>query len=274
MKSQVVRRGRRGFIGLVVILSAIAGVAAPTEYVWTGAQDAYWTHAANWQVDGQPARVVPGQYFLPNDAAATNRDAIAVFSVSGAERTTVDLAGLHFVSGLVVRAGAPAYTFGSRAGQYLGLASAGGFFRVEAGAKAPTVKGVYGLIYEPGMSSSGPDAYDAPDTAARFVNDSDETLVLQNFGNRAPGVPDGMNTYGYFRPIGLGGSGDIKISSWVMNQSVLALNLYPENGARLMVMGTSHDRLNEGLIRNIQIGGGRQGVIEIYEKEFECYNGI
>ena len=271
MKSQVVRRG---FIGLVVIWSAIAGVAAPTEYVWTGEQDAYWTNAANWQVDGQPARVVPGQYFLPNDAAATNRDAIAVFGVSGAERTTVDLAGLHFVSGLVVRAGAPAYTFGSRAGQYLGLASAGGFFRVEAGAKAPTVKGVYGLIYEPGMSSSGPDAYDAPDKEARFVNDSDETLVLENFGNRAPGVPDGMKTLGYFRPIGLGGSGNIKISSWVKTEAVLALNLYPEKGARLMVMGTSHDRLNEGLIRNIQIGGGRQGVIEIYEKEFECYLGI
>ena len=266
-------RSIRHAISTGAACAALLAAAAP-EYIWTGAQDAYWTNAANWQVDGQPARVVPGQYFLPNDAAATNRDAIAVFGVSGAERTTVDLAGLHFVSGLVVRAGAPAYTFGSRAGQYLGLASAGGFFRVEAGAKAPTVKGVYGLIYEPGMSSSGPDAYDAPEKEARFVNDSDETLVLENFGNRAPGVPDGMNTYGYFRPIGLGGSGNIKISSWVMNQSVLALNLYPENGARLMVMGTSHDRLNEGLIRNIKIGGGRQGVIEIYEKEFQCYSGI
>ena len=266
-------RSIRHAISTGAACSALLAAAAP-EYIWTGAVDAYWTNAANWQVDGQPARVVPGQYFLPNDAAATNRDAIAVFGVSGAERTTVDLAGLHFVSGLVVRAGAPAYTFGSRAGQYLGLASAGGFFRVEAGAKAPTVKGVYGLIYEPGMSSSGPDAYDAPDKEARFVNDSDETLVLENFGNRAPGVPDGKNTIGYFRPIGLGGSGNIKISSWVKNESVLALNLYPENGARLMVMGTSHDRLNEGLIRNIQIGGGRQGVIEIYEKEFECYSGI
>ena len=46
MKSQVVRRG---FIGLVVIWSAVAGVAAPTEYIWTGAQDAYWTNAANWK---------------------------------------------------------------------------------------------------------------------------------------------------------------------------------------------------------------------------------
>lgn len=273
MKSQVLRRGRRVLIGLVVIWSAVDGVAAPTEYVWTGAQDAYWTNAANWQVDGAVATDAPGVRFTtgkPDWQTFTNMNATASFgAVAGGEPKTIDLDGLFFVSNLVVKAGAPKYTFGT-AGQYLGLAHEGGRFTVEKGAAAPAVSGVYGLLYRAGMPQYEADTYGTPDEA-RFVNESDGELVLSNFGMKSPNAPDVVLWY---RSFGFGGTGSVKIVSWSQSQSCVGLNLYPEGGQRLRLVGTTADPKVNQLVRRIQVGGGRSATIEVVDGMLELGQGI
>ena len=274
MKSKVVRRGRRALIGLVVIWSAVAGVAAPTEYVWTGEQDAYWTNAANWQVGGAVATDVPGVRFLtkgPDWKTFTNLNATASFGavVDGAP-TTINLDGLFFVSNLVVKAGAPQYTFGTT-GQYLGLAHEGGRFTVEKGAAAPAVAGVYGFLWYPGMKESKPDTYDTPDEA-RFVNESEYELVLSKFGSKSPNTPSGIGGT-WCRFIGLGGTGDIRIDSWWPAQTSVALNLYPEGTQCLRLKGTTDSIYAKEFVRCIQVGGGRKATVEITEKTLELGRG-
>ena len=270
MKSKVVRRGRRALIGLVVIWSAVAGVAAPTEYVWTGAQDAYWTNAANWQVDGAVATDVPGVRFLtkgPDWKTFTNMNATASFGAGGAP-TTINLDGLFFVSNLVVKAGAPKYTFGAKQ-QFLGIAHEGGLFKVEKGATAPTVTGTYGLLYYPGMPQLEDDTYGTPNEA-RFVNESDEELVIGNFGNKSPNAPD-VSTW--CRSFGFGGTGNIRIDYWWQSQSCVGLNLYPEGSQRLRLKGTTVNKYAKEFVRCIQVGGGRKATVEVLEKTLELGRG-
>ena len=273
MKSQAVRRGRRALIGLVVIWSAVAGVAAPTEYVWTGAQDAYWTNAANWTVGGAVATDAPGVRFLtegPDWQTFTNLNATASFGeVEDDASTTINLDGLFFVSNLVVKAGAPKYTFGT-AGQYLGLAHEGGRFTVKTGATAPTVAGVYGLLYRAGMPQYEADTYDTPDEA-RFVNESNEELVLSNFGMKSPNAPSVILWY---RSFGFGGTGNVKIDSWSQSQSCVGLNLYPEGDQRLRLVGTTADPKINQLVRRIQVGGGRSATVEVVDGTLELGQGI
>lgn len=275
MKSKVVRRDRRVLIGLVVIWSAVAGVAAPTEYVWTGEQDAYWTNAANWQVDGAVATDVPGVRFLtkgPDWKTFTNLNATASFgAVAGGAPTTINLDGLFFVSNLVVKARAPKYTFGVNKpnnNQFLGIAHEGGLFKVEKGAMAPTVTGVYGFLWYPGMQESKPDTYDTPDEA-RFVNESEGELVLSNFGNKSPNAPSEKIGGTWCRFIGLGGTGDIRIDSWWPEKTSVALNLYPEGAQCLHLKGTTDSIYAKEFVRCIQVGGGRKATVEVLEKTLE-----
>ena len=110
MNVQESRIGRRGVVGLALSVAAAVS-AAPTEYVWTGAQDAYWTNAANWTVGGAVATDAPGVRFLtkgPDWQTFTNMNATASFgTVADGAPTTINLDGLFFVSNLVVKAGAP-----------------------------------------------------------------------------------------------------------------------------------------------------------------------
>ena len=269
MKSKAIHRGRSALVGLVVLGSAVAGVAAPTEYVWTGAQDAYWTNAANWQVGGAVASDVPGVRFIDaSRATATNLDAVAVFGAEGA-KTTINLDGHFFVSNLVVKAGAPKYTFGEKQ-QFLGIAHKGGVFKVEKGATAPTVTGTYGLLYYPGMTSVEDDTYGTPNEA-RFVNESDEELVIGNFGNKSPNAP--AKLYGWCRSIGFGGTGNIMIDYWWQNETCVALNLYPEGLQRLRLKGTTGNADANQFVRRIQVGGGRKATVEVIEKTLELGQG-
>ena len=272
MNVQESRIGRRGVVGLV-LLAAAAVSAAPAEYVWTGAQDAYWTNAANWTVGGAVATDAPGVRFTTKDwQTFTNMNATASFgAVAGGARTTIDLDGLFFVSNLVVKAGAPKYTFGT-AGQYLGLAHEGGRFTVEKGAAAPTVAGVYGFLWYPGMKESKPDTYDTPDEA-RFVNESEGELVLSNFGNTSPNAPSSGIGGTWCRFIGLGGAGDIRIDSWSKKRTSVALNLYPEGAQRLLLVGTTADPKTDQLVRGIQVGGGRKATVVVVEKTLELGQG-
>ncbi len=269
---QCSRIGRRGVVGLVLLFTGAVS-AAPAEYVWTGAQDAYWTNAANWKVGGAVATDAPGVRFLtkgPDWRTFTNLNATASFdAVAGGARTTVDLDGLFFVSNLVVKAGAPKYTFGTE-GQYLGLAHEGGRFTVEKGAAAPTVAGVYGLLYRAGMPQYEADTYDTPDEA-RFVNEADGELVLSNFGKKSPNAPSVVLWY---RSFGFGGTGNVKIVSWSQSQSCVGLNLYPEGDQRLRLVGTTADPNLNQLVRRIQVGGGRSATVEVVGGMLELGQGI
>lgn len=272
MNVQESRIGRRVVVGLV-LLAAAAVSAAPAEYVWTGAQNAYWTNAANWTVGGAVATDVPGVRFTTKDwQTFTNLNATASFgAVADGVPTTINLDGLFFVSNLVVKAGAPKYTFGT-AGQYLGLAHEGGRFTVEKGAAAPAVAGVYGFLWYPGMKESKPDTYDTPDEA-RFVNESEGELVLSNFGNTSPNAPSSGIGGTWCRFIGLGGTGDIRIDSWSKKRTSVALNLYPEGAQRLLLVGTTADPKTDQLVRGIQVGGGRKATVVVVEKTLELGQG-
>lgn len=269
MKSQVVRRG---FIGLVVIWSAIAGVAAPTEYVWTGAQDAYWTNAANWMVGGAVATDVPGRYLTPG-GEVTNLDAVAVFDATGRDRATVWLDGHLCVSSVVFRAGAPVYTLGEAShGRYFALAHEGGRLVVEPGARAPVIEGVVTLVYSAGMASNVSSTYDQPGEA-RYLNYADEPLVLRKFGNRGSGFASSAETRGWYRYVGLGGTGDIRVESWEQNQSVVCLNYYPEGAGKVYLRGTTQNEWLNQFVRCHQVGGGRKAVVEIYQDELQVSQG-
>ena len=272
MNVQESRIGRRVVVGLALSVAAAVS-AAPTEYVWTGAQDAYWTNAANWTVGGAVATDVPGVRFTTKDwQTFTNLNATASFgAVEEGKPTTINLDGLFFVSNLVVKAGAPKYTFGA-AGQYLGLAHEGGRFTVEKGAAAPAVVGVYGFLWYPGMKESKPDTYDTPDEA-RFVNESEGELVLSNFGNTSPNAPSSGIGGTWCRFIGLGGTGDIRIGSWSKKRTSVALNLYPEGSQRLLLVGTTADPKTDQLVRGIQVGGGRKATVVVVEKTLELGQG-
>lgn len=272
MNVQESRIGRRVVVGLALSVAAAVS-AAPAEYVWTGAQNAYWTNAANWQVGGAAATDAPGVRFTTKDwQTFTNLNATASFgAVAGDAPTTINLDGLFFVSNLVVKAGAPKYTFGT-AGQYLGLAHEGGRFTVEKGAAAPTVAGVYGFLWYPGMKESKPDTYDTPDEA-RFVNESEGELVLSNFGNTSPNTPSSGIGGTWCRFIGLGGTGDIRIDSWSKKRTSVALNLYPEGAQRLLLVGTTADPKTDQLVRGIQVGGGRKATVVVVEKTLELGQG-
>lgn len=272
MNVQESRIGRRGIVGLALSVAAAVS-AAPAEYVWTGAQDAYWTNAANWTVGGAVATDAPGVRFTTKDwQTFSNMNATASFgTVEEGKPTTINLDGLFFVSNLVVKAGAPKYTFGT-AGQYLGLAHEGGRFTVEKGAAAPTVAGVYGFLWYPGMKESKPDTYDTPDEA-RFVNESEGELVLSNFGNTSTNAPSSGIGGTWCRFIGLGGAGDIRIDSWSKKRTSVALNLYPEGAQRLLLVGTTADPKTDQLVRGIQVGGGRKATVVVVEKTLELGQG-
>ena len=274
MNVQESRIGRRVVVGLVLLAAATVS-AAPAEYVWTGAQDAYWTNAANWTVGGAVATDAPGVRFLtkgPDWQTFTNMNATASFgAVEEGKPTTINLDGLFFVSNLVVKAGAPKYTFGAKQ-QFLGIAHEGGLFKVEKGAMAPTVTGVYGFLWYPGMQESKPDTYDTPDEA-RFVNESEGELVLSNFGNTSPNAPSSGIGGTWCRFVGLGGTGDIRIDSWSKKRTSVALNLYPEGAQRLLLVGTTADPKTDQLVRGIQVGGGRKATVVVVEKTLELGQG-
>lgn len=262
--------------GLAVLAAVLGGAAtlfaAPREYVWTGAQDAYWTNAANWAVGGVVPSDVPGRYLTPG-GEATNLDAVAVFDATGGGRATVWLDGHLCVSSVVFRAGAPVYTLGEKDhGRYFALAHEGGRLVVEPGARAPVIEGVVTLVYSVGMASSVPSTYDQPGEA-RYLNYADEPLVLRKFGNRGSGFASSATTRGWYRYVGLGGTGDIRVESWEQNLSVVCLNYYPEGAGKVYLRGTTQNEWLNQFVRCHQVGGGRKAVVEIYQDELQVSQG-
>lgn len=112
-----------------LVVSLGLGTARGETYFWTGADNASWTNAANWQIaDGaggfMAATAAPGEW--TNTVAKThggNPADTAVFGACPSGRTTIDLDGEWRIGNVVVTNGAPAYTFGTSTDktQYLKL---------------------------------------------------------------------------------------------------------------------------------------------------------
>ena len=119
---------------IVSFFVLVSAFAQADTYVWTGAANAYWTNAANWQVNGDTATVPPGRYIEINGSgnAITNGSGKAVVHFNAActtGRTTIDLDGLVTVFGVVMDGGAaaPRYTLGTGPSQRLPIEPAGFF---------------------------------------------------------------------------------------------------------------------------------------------------
>ena len=212
-------------------LSAQAGVV----WNWTGAQDAYWTNAANWTVGGEVASTPPGKYLVPGvtDAgkafSATNGvfDATAEFgAVTDGNATTVNLDGFWDVSNLTVKAGAPRYTFGTAATQSLTVHSTAGVFRVEADAPAPTIVAHFGCWRYQGVNSSQLGNVRNP----KVWNDSSETLVFDKMFYIEGIAPASTGE----KAIEFRGTGDVKVSGLSTYRCLVYLDLYQTNGGKLI----------------------------------------
>lgn len=176
-------------VGALLAVSASAG----DTWVWTGAEDAYWTNAANWTVNEAVATTPPGVCLDAGGGKVGAQDATAAFgTMSGVEALTIDVDGLYDIHTLVVSAGAATkYTFGASADQSFTLHATGGVFRVEAGAKAPVVAAQFGVLgYAPpakvsdwNANATAAGAYNADfaDNAPVIENNSSEALDLQRF---------------------------------------------------------------------------------------------
>lgn len=103
-------------------VAALVGLvcACPAdEYYWTGAENALWTNAANWQVrnaagDLAAAANAPGQWTnTVTKAVGGNPKDVAVFGACSSGNTVIDLDGQWRIASVVITNGAPAYTFGT-----------------------------------------------------------------------------------------------------------------------------------------------------------------
>ena len=104
-------------------------------FTWTGAEDAYWTNAANWTVGGATATRCPGVVWDVNatDGSVPGQPSndSAVFS-GASENTVVNLAGLYSVQNVrFTGADLPKYVLGTGEGDQFLPFETNGSFRVE-----------------------------------------------------------------------------------------------------------------------------------------------
>lgn len=169
-----------GPLGAVALMGLVFACPAD-EYYWTGAENALWTNAANWQVrNGEggfaAAPNAPGQW--TNTVTKTvggNPKDVAVFGACPSGRTTIDLDGQWRIASVIVTNGAPAYTFGTGTdkAQYL-MFDRTATFAVAAGVEADqTIRSIC-QTYDPAYLSNYTQYFltlvnDAP--SARLVYD-------------------------------------------------------------------------------------------------------
>ena len=162
-----------------VLCAVFCGFAAAASFsvaaaTWTGAQDAFWTNAANW-AEG----TVPGKYYAPDGTLAGTKEMTATFGAcSGA--VEIDLDGLFSIGKVhVTGADAPRYTFGTSATQVLPIEAVFGGslnqFTVDSSVtRAPIVRAIFG--FGNGIGEA------AGDTKVYLYNNSSDTLVINDFG--------------------------------------------------------------------------------------------
>ncbi len=162
-----------------VLCAVFCGFAAAASFsvaaaTWTGAQDAFWTNAANW-AEG----TVPGKYYAPDGTLAGTKEMTVTFGAcSGA--VEIDLDGLFSIGKVhVTGADAPRYTFGTSATQVLPIEAVFGGslnqFTVDSSVtRAPIVRAIFG--FGNGIGEA------AGDTKVYLYNNSSDTLVINDFG--------------------------------------------------------------------------------------------
>ena len=121
---------------LIIAMFSATAVFGGVTATWTGAEDSFWTNAANWLVDGAVPTKCPGVVsnvvdgvFAPDLPSGD----IALFDGTCENgRTTIDLDGLYSVQPVEVAGeNCPRYTFGVSAAQMLPLET-NGVFKVNA----------------------------------------------------------------------------------------------------------------------------------------------
>ena len=172
------RSEAREMIVTAVVLVMATMLFAEPAYVWTGAVDGKWMEPGNWIVKGSDPAVSPTPSQLQAEAITVEFGAIA------SANTTIDLEGLVAISNIVIKSGAPKYTFGVSADQVLAMSGNGtrcasGRFTVEANAAAPYVPCCFG--WRNGWNATGWNLTDDANKEwpVQVKNLSDETLVFE-----------------------------------------------------------------------------------------------
>lgn len=189
--------GRKVSVFLGVL--ACCWSAAADEYVWTGAEDGYWTNAANWTVGGAVATQPPGQVDLPDGTVGGSLGDTAVFSQSSAN-TTIDLAGHHSIFHVTVTGTeTPVYTLGTSDAQILRF-ELNGLLLVDASVvNMPVLTCGLGIVTDGVQTAFN----------VRFENNAAETLVLNKVGyvTKAPDAKSWLET-----TLTLAGTGNFRLA--------------------------------------------------------------
>ena len=249
----------------VLVCGAMCAAHGDT-WTWTGAEDGYWTNAANWTVNGAVATVPPGRYADPADGTDVGAfNASATFgAVAEGGATTINLDGFLDVSNLVVTAAGPRYTFGTAASQALTIHSTAGVFRVESGALAPTMVAQFGAWRYAGVPSAGFGNAMTP----KLVNNSSETLTFPKMFYVEYAARSGE------KAIRFEGTGNVKISGASTYRSLIYLDFAQTGGAKLIWDFDIRDWAIYG-IRKIRNASGYSNEIEITEGSFfSGYSGM
>ena len=212
----------KGLMSLaVVVLSTVAGAET---YTWTGAQNGFWTNAANWTVGGEVATKCPG--VCSNEIFAADGSTnvgwttqvaladLAEFStVADGKATTIDLDGHYCVSSVVFRAGCPRYTLGTSGDQVIAFQALGIWadnsvskFTVEKGAAMPVFVAGFsvGFVQKSLQHSTSSSNTKLEWGYAQIENKTAETMTFSSFGlSRNPGNTTVPHIQTYF--VGTGG---------------------------------------------------------------------
>ena len=241
-----------GLLAFAVLarMSAFAGV-----WSWTGAQDSYWTNAANWKIDGAAASVPPGMYCIENGGNAGAFDSAVEFGeVADGCATAINLDGFWDVSNVVIKASAPRYQFGTSDAQSFTIHSTAGVFRVESGAPAPRIVAKFGAWRYAGVSGGNLGDSFVP----KLVNDSVETLELPKMFYVESSAKSGEKAFRFE------GCGDVKISGLCTCYSLIYLDLAQTDGAKLIWNCSVRDWNISG-IRKIRNASGTVSEIQLTE---------
>ena len=169
---------------LVMMLAAAGACSlmAGETFTWTGAEDAFWTNAANWTVGGAAATRCPGALEVADAEGmypGVSGDTAIFGAVAEGVATTVDFDGLFSVGAIRFDEGAPAYTLGTDAEQVIPIEGKGSF-AVKSGAAMP----VFVAAFSPQAN-----AYNDSIGTVTIANETSEPMVFAKFGRilRAPG---------------------------------------------------------------------------------------
>ena len=239
---------------LPLILGTTMGLLADT-WVWTGAQDAFWTNAANWTVGGVVATVPPGRYLASDGTLTGVGDASAEFPALAEGRpTTIDLSGAWDVRNLTVKGGAPRYTFGTANSQALCISADTGRFIAEAGSQGALFVAQFGCARSPRMTTAM-----GATAEPRVENWSTAELEFQKFW-----YMENDSAVKQEHELAFWGTGDIRISGMAPYRTCQWLDLYQTGGAKTII-ACDVTAVSKNLFRKIRNAANYTSTIEIAE---------